>query len=45
MNLLPFFTWCDGTWLGQAIRGVTWAFPLIETIHIPYQFSYYLKQN
>lgn len=34
MNLLPFFTWCDETWLGQAIRGVTWAFPLIETIHI-----------
>jgi uncharacterized protein DUF6644 len=32
--LQPFFQWCDATWLGQAIRGVTWAFPLIETIHI-----------
>jgi hypothetical protein len=32
--MLPFFKWCDGTSLGQAIRGVTWAFPAIETIHI-----------
>lgn len=32
--LLPFFKWCDATSLGQAIRGVTWAFPAIETIHI-----------
>jgi hypothetical protein len=32
--LLPFFKWCDTTTLGLAIRGVTWAFPLIETIHI-----------
>jgi len=32
--LQPFFQWCDASWLGQAIRGVTWAFPLIETIHI-----------
>jgi hypothetical protein len=34
MSLLPLFKWCDETTLGQAIRGVTWAFPLIETIHI-----------
>jgi hypothetical protein len=34
MTMLPFFKWCDATSLGQAIRGVTWAFPLIETIHI-----------
>jgi hypothetical protein len=34
MNMLWFYAWCDATWLGQAIRGVTWAFPLIETIHI-----------
>jgi hypothetical protein len=34
MSLLPFFKWCDETTLGQAIRGVTWAFPMIETIHI-----------
>jgi hypothetical protein len=30
----PFFKWADQTSLGQAIRGVTWAFPAIETIHI-----------
>lgn len=34
MNLLPFFKWCDQSWMGEAIRSVTWAFPLIETIHI-----------
>ena len=34
MSLLPFFTWCDGTWLGVATRSVTWAFPAIETTHI-----------
>jgi len=34
MSLLPLFKWCDETTLGQAIRGVTWAFPMIETIHI-----------
>lgn len=32
--LWPFFQWCDATWLGESIRSVTWAFPLIETIHI-----------
>jgi hypothetical protein len=32
--MLPFFKWCDATTLGQAIRGVTWAFPAIETLHI-----------
>jgi hypothetical protein len=32
--MLWFYIWCDETRLGQAIRGVTWAFPLIETIHI-----------
>jgi hypothetical protein len=34
MNMLWLYKWCDETTLGQAIRGVTWAFPLIETIHI-----------
>jgi uncharacterized membrane protein len=34
MNLYPFFVWCDGTMLGQWVRGNTWAFPLTETIHI-----------
>jgi hypothetical protein len=34
MDLYPFYKWCDETTLGQAIRGVTWAFPFIETVHI-----------
>ena len=33
-SLLPFFQWCDATTVGQWIRGSTWIFPLIETIHI-----------
>jgi hypothetical protein len=32
--LLPFFQWCDETWLGSYIRSKTWVFPVIETIHI-----------
>ena len=31
---MPFFQWCNDTALGTGIRNVTWAFPLIETIHI-----------
>jgi hypothetical protein len=34
MDTYPFFQWCNDTGLGTAIRNVTWAFPLIETIHI-----------
>lgn len=34
MDTYPFFKWCDETWLGVSIRNTTWAFPLIETIHI-----------
>ena len=30
----PFFVWNDKMWLGQAISGTIWAFPVIETIHI-----------
>jgi hypothetical protein len=30
----PFFEWNDKMWLGQAIAGTIWAFPVIETIHI-----------
>src|SRR5438105_15919373 len=29
-----FFEWSDKMWLGQAISGTVWAFPVIETIHI-----------
>ena len=32
--LKPFFEWNDKSWLGQAIAGTVWAFPVIETIHI-----------
>lgn len=34
MDTYPFFQWCDETTIGAAIRGVTWAFPFIETVHI-----------
>jgi hypothetical protein len=32
--LRPFFEWCDDTFLGKWVRGGTWEFPIIETIHI-----------
>ena len=32
--LLPFFKWCDNTFLGRWVSGGTWEFPMIETIHI-----------
>jgi len=32
--LFPFFEWCDASWLGQLIRGNTYMFPFIETVHI-----------
>ena len=32
--LFPFFKWCDGTWIGEAIRGSKYAFPIIEAIHL-----------
>jgi Family of unknown function (DUF6644) len=34
MNLLPFFQWCEATSLGTAIRESTWAFAVIESIHL-----------
>ncbi len=34
MDLHAFFEWCDTTALGLAIRGNSWSFPLVETIHI-----------
>src|SRR5689334_9904285 len=33
-SLRPFFQWADDLWIGHAISGTIWAFPLIETIHI-----------
>ena len=32
--LLPFFKWCDSTWLGETIRGSRIYFPIIETFHL-----------
>ena len=34
MNLLPFFQWCEATTLGTAIRETTWAFAVIESVHL-----------
>src|SRR6185436_18235268 len=34
MNLLPFFQWCEATSLGSAIRESTWAFAVIESVHL-----------
>ena len=33
-SLLPFFQWCDRTWLGETIRGSRLYFPIIETFHL-----------
>lgn len=32
--LFPFFKWCDDSWIGAAIRGSKYAFPVIEAIHL-----------
>lgn len=32
--LLPFFEWCEQLWLGQAIIGSNWLFPVIESVHL-----------
>jgi hypothetical protein len=32
--LLPFFTWCEHSELGQAIQSSVWLFPVIESIHL-----------
>jgi hypothetical protein len=32
--LLPFFTWCETTALGSAIRASKWLFPVIESVHL-----------
>ena len=32
--LLPFFRWCDATWLGETIRSSRFYFPIIETFHL-----------
>ena len=34
MSLLPFFEWCEATWIGDAIRSSLWLFPVIEAVHL-----------
>jgi len=34
MSVLPFFTWCENTSLGEAIRDSRWLFPAIESVHL-----------
>jgi putative flippase GtrA len=34
MSLLPFFTWCEKTAIGEAIRNSQWLFPVIESVHL-----------
>ena len=33
-SFLPFFQWCEHTWLGTIVRDTVWAFPVIETFHL-----------
>lgn len=32
--MLEFFTWCENTRIGEAIRGSLWLFPVIESFHL-----------
>lgn len=32
--LLPFFEWCEATFIGQVIRQSLWLFPVIEAVHL-----------
>jgi hypothetical protein len=34
MNLLPFFQWCEASWLGSSIRASQFMFPVIEAFHL-----------
>lgn len=34
MSLLPFFQWCEASAVGNAIRTSTWAFAVIESVHL-----------
>ncbi len=30
----PLFRWFDATWIGSSIRASTYAFPIIECVHL-----------
>ena len=32
--LLPFFEWCEASFVGQTIRESLWLFPVIEAVHL-----------
>src|SRR5271169_6578153 len=34
MSVLSFFTWCENSPLGEAIRDSRWLFPAIESVHL-----------
>ena len=34
MTLLPFFEWCEATFIGNTIRDSSWLFPVIESVHL-----------
>ena len=34
MNLLPFFQWCEASWLGSSIRASQFMFPVVEAFHL-----------
>jgi hypothetical protein len=34
MNLLPFFEWCETTFVGETVRASLWLFPVIEAFHL-----------
>ena len=34
MSLLQFFTWCENSATGEAVRESTWLFPVIESVHL-----------
>jgi hypothetical protein len=32
--LLPYFQWLESLWLGKAVVGSLWLFPVIESVHL-----------
>lgn len=34
LSLLPFFEWCEASWIGNTIRQSSWLFPVIESVHL-----------
>src|SRR6266702_2796164 len=34
MSILEFFTWCENTSIGEAVRASRWLFPAIESFHL-----------